>query len=177
MTDQLIDYIDWPTIDWLTIEWLTIDWLTDNWLTDWVLIDWLLTDWLLTDWPLSIWTISTLIDQYWPWLTNIDPNRLKLTMTDYDWSRNEAREKVNKAVRQHWLWGIKLKSPCKALPSSWRDKPVRSTGDKLKRQQASAKHWRQEEAITRQCEALVPEDEITSQCEATVRSTGFKNKR
>jgi len=43
---------------------------------------------------------------------------------------------------------------------------VQSTGDKLKRQQASAKHWRQEEAITRQCEALVPEDEITSQCEA-----------
>ena len=111
LTDrQLTDWltIEWLTIDWLTIDWLTIKllikdhilspdidndwpmliywltkyWLTDNWLTDWVLIDWLLTDWLLTDWPLSIWTISTLIDQYWPWLTNIDPNRLILTMTD-----------------------------------------------------------------------------------------------
>ena len=98
---------------WLT-NWLTIDWLTDNWLTDWVLIDWLLTDWLLTDWPLSIWTISTLIDQYWPWLTNIDTAvKLKRQASAKHWRQAEettsqckalaSRRSNLKTVRSHWL--------------------------------------------------------------------------
>ena len=77
MTDQLIDYIDWPTIDWPTIDWLTIEWLTIDWLTiDWLTIKLLIKDHILSpdidnDWPMLIYWLTILTDrQLTDWLLN-----------------------------------------------------------------------------------------------------------